>query len=386
MEDKNELSVDTNNEEVKEKEINEENIIVEDIEELANSEENSENVIEEDSTVIEETVIEEEIEDSITGTITNSERITNKETITSKKKGQGPLYWVIVVVGVAFIVYMGIQIGKKLENVVNPDTSVEKSNKDSNLDNSKSNINTDSNSNSNELNSNVQTNTNSNTNQSNSNSNVKNNTTTKQEMIKVQLPSGETISVNKVFKEMFMGMQQVNLNMKGIDSNSPNAYLLLSDLIKKEIDNYNQTEGAQCSYNNVKISSSQFDFDKDGINEILFSLCDENRYALIHYDSKEDMIYSYDLAGYRSNGSWRVNGTSRASNSAFDNYVYQYSFNDAKLASTVIAYTMGEFTGSDDEDVKMTYIIGNKKVTKDEYSKFLKDQEKYALIEYVDYR
>lgn len=61
-----------------------------------------------------------------------------------KKKGHGPLYWVIVVAGVAFIVYMSMQIGEKLSKTVDPETNT---GNNSNVA-EESNSNTESNSNS----------------------------------------------------------------------------------------------------------------------------------------------------------------------------------------------------------------------------------------------
>lgn len=65
------------------------------------------------------------------------------EPVKTKKKGHGPLYWVIVIAGVAFIVYMSIRIGEKLAKVVDPETTA------SNNSNvvAESNSNTESNSN-----------------------------------------------------------------------------------------------------------------------------------------------------------------------------------------------------------------------------------------------
>lgn len=39
---------------------------------------------------------------------------TPKEEVSTKRKGHGPLYWIIVIVGVALIVYLSIGIGEKL--------------------------------------------------------------------------------------------------------------------------------------------------------------------------------------------------------------------------------------------------------------------------------
>lgn len=54
----------------------------------------------------------------------HEESITN-ESNKQKKKGRGPLYWVVVVAGVTFIVYTSIQIGTKVTKIANPEVSTE---------------------------------------------------------------------------------------------------------------------------------------------------------------------------------------------------------------------------------------------------------------------
>lgn len=70
-------------------------------------------------------------QDNINQTINNNEH--------KKKKGHGPLYWVIVIIGITFIMYMSILIGEKLSKTVDPDTNIKE----------ESNNNSDSNTNSN---------------------------------------------------------------------------------------------------------------------------------------------------------------------------------------------------------------------------------------------
>lgn len=70
--------------------------------------------------------------------------VSPTESPKTKNKGHGPLYWVIVVAGVAFIVYMSMQIGEKLSKTVDPETNT---GNNSNVA-EESNSNTESNSNS----------------------------------------------------------------------------------------------------------------------------------------------------------------------------------------------------------------------------------------------
>lgn len=90
---------------------------------------------------------------------------TPKEEVSKKRKGRGPLYWIIVIVGVALIVYLSIGIGEKLgklattesgngttkeESNSNPGSNVEESNNNNQsnvVDTSNSNISSNSNTN-----------------------------------------------------------------------------------------------------------------------------------------------------------------------------------------------------------------------------------------------
>lgn len=49
-----------------------------------------------------------------------------------KKKGHGPLYWIIVIIGITFIMYMSILIGERLNKAINPDTNTKNSQEESN--------------------------------------------------------------------------------------------------------------------------------------------------------------------------------------------------------------------------------------------------------------
>ncbi len=51
-----------------------------------------------------------------------------------KKKGHGPLYWIIVIIGITFIMYMSILIGERLNKAINPDTNNSKEEVNSNVD------------------------------------------------------------------------------------------------------------------------------------------------------------------------------------------------------------------------------------------------------------
>lgn len=68
-------------------------------------------------------------QDNINQTINNN--------VPKKKKGHGPLYWIIVIIGITFIMYMSILIGEKLSKTVDPDTNI----KEESNNNSDSNIN-----------------------------------------------------------------------------------------------------------------------------------------------------------------------------------------------------------------------------------------------------
>lgn len=73
----------------------------------------------------------------------NQDNISQDNTVQETKKrrkGHGPLYWIIVIIGVAFIMYMSILIGEKVNKTVNPDN---------NIKNSKEEVNSNSNSNDN---------------------------------------------------------------------------------------------------------------------------------------------------------------------------------------------------------------------------------------------
>ncbi len=76
----------------------------------------------------------------------------NQETVKSKRKGHGPIYWLVVVVGVAFIVAASFNIGMKFGKMVegNGNKPTNDSNEVSNQNDENSNVtsNTDSNINS----------------------------------------------------------------------------------------------------------------------------------------------------------------------------------------------------------------------------------------------
>lgn len=59
-----------------------------------------------------------------------NQNINNKSK--KNKKGHGPLYWIIVIIGVTFIMYMSILIGERLNKTINPDTNNKNSQEESN--------------------------------------------------------------------------------------------------------------------------------------------------------------------------------------------------------------------------------------------------------------
>lgn len=64
----------------------------------------------------------------------NQDNINQEVNNEPKKKGHGPLYWIIVIIGITFIMYMSILIGERLNKAINPDTNNSKEEVNSNVD------------------------------------------------------------------------------------------------------------------------------------------------------------------------------------------------------------------------------------------------------------
>ena len=171
---------------------------------------------------------------------------------------------------------------------------------------------------------------------------------------------------NKI-KNIFNGSEKIIID---------NSEILLSDYISKRMANY--PDG---TYTGTKINVSYplCDFDNDGLDEVLFSYCEE--YLLLHiYNNR---VYGYNLEGYRSNSNWTTDGTASFSSSAIDSGITKYSFNKEKLVSTIIM----ESSRSDNynNDSKIKYILNGKEVTKQQYDTALNEQNNKEKIKFIEY-
>lgn len=155
------------------------------------------------------------------------------------------------------------------------------------------------------------------------------------EMTDVTLPGGNTISINKVFEDVFNDSKKIfvksegNMPYQDVDPKAYSEELTLSDLIEKEKSSYSSGIEELVGDSIVRVSKTTFDFDNDGINEIMLKLYEE--YILLHYYNGE--VYGYVLPGYRQNNNWEIDGTSHGSSSAFESSATKYSFSGSELTS-----------------------------------------------------
>jgi len=158
------------------------------------------------------------------------------------------------------------------------------------------------------------------------------------ELIEITLPSGNKININKEYENIFNDSEKLIVKTNDCstsfidDSITNNSELTLSELLKASLSEYPDDI---YTGKDISVSTTLFDFDNDGVNEIMFSYC-ESFIILHYYDNK---IYAYKLIGYRTNGTWRVNGTSTFSASATNRGTTKYSFNASDLVCNVIAVT-----------------------------------------------
>ena len=101
------------------------------------------------------------------------------------------------------------------------------------------------------------------------------------------------------------------------------------ELIEKEKSSYSSGIEELVGDSIVRVSKTTFDFDNDGINEIMLKLYEE--YILLHYYNGE--VYGYVLPGYRQNNNWEIDGTSHGSSSASESSSTKYSFSGSELTS-----------------------------------------------------
>lgn len=210
-----------------------------------------------------------------------------------------------------------------------------------------------------------------------------NNNSSATSMVDITLPSGNTITTNKEYENVLNGKEKIIVSSDGQfpykEAKAYNDELYLEDLLKTEKEEY--PDGFYAC-NKTQISNNSFDIDNDGINEILISFCEE--YILLHYYNGK--VYGYTLPGYRSNGSWRVNGTAYGSGSAFDGGWVKYTFNKEKLESEEILHTERKvYTDPSAKEGELLYRVDGKEVSKEEYETKEKEQLKVKEIEYVDY-
>lgn len=155
------------------------------------------------------------------------------------------------------------------------------------------------------------------------------------EMIAVTFPSGDTISINKGYKDVFNDSKKIfvksegNMPYQDVDPKAYSEELTLSELITKEKSSYPSGIEELAGDSIVRISKTTFDFDNDGFNEIMLKLYEE--YILLHYYNGE--VYGYVLPGYRQNNNWEIDGTSHGSSSAFESSATKYSFSGSELTS-----------------------------------------------------
>lgn len=197
-------------------------------------------------------------------------------------------------------------------------------------------------------------------------------------MVDITLPSGNVITTNIEYKKLLNGIEKMIVVFPESEDNIDNEESYLEDYIKKEMTNY--PDGfEECK--RTEISKDSFDFDNDGINEIIISFCEE--YLLLHYYNGK--VYGYSLGGYRTNGSWRIDGSSYYSGSAVDNGFLKYTFNNEKIVSTNIVSRERDSKNSTLEETKVIYKINEKEVTKEEYEKKYNEQLEIKLIDFVNY-
>lgn len=214
------------------------------------------------------------------------------------------------------------------------------------------------------------------------NNNLENND--KVGLVELTLPSGNTIKISKEYETIFNNSTKIiaktdNCNMTPKTSTDiNNSELTLDDYIEKISNAYpdNFYTG-----NKVSISNTLFDFDNDGINEILLSLYES--FILLHY--YDNRVYGYELIGYRTNGNFRVNGTASFSASAFESGRIKYSFNGSNLVCNEVAYTTKDNSDTENNDIKINYILNHTEVTEQEYKDYLNELDKNELINYVQY-
>ena len=113
----------------------------------------------------------------------------------------------------------------------------------------------------------------------------------KTELTEIILPSNKSISINKEYANVFNNNEKIIVTSNGnphIDSEAYNSELTLTEFIDKELNKY---PAEFYTGKKVSVSNTLFDFDNDGINEVMFSFCEE--YILLHYYNGK--IYGYTL-------------------------------------------------------------------------------------------
>lgn len=212
----------------------------------------------------------------------------------------------------------------------------------------------------------------------------KNKNSNNQALIEVKLPSNEKITISKEYEKIFNNNEKIIVKTDNYGSHfgdikiSNNSELTLSECLEKILDEYPDDFYTE---KGITISNSLFDFDNDGVNEVMFSMCET--YLLLHYYNNK--VYGYVLNGYRTNGNWMVDGSATGSSSAFDGGRHRYSFDGEKIISNGIYGTSRDDSNSTSEEVKMIYYVNEKVVSKEEYDKFVEEYSKIELINFIKY-
>ena len=205
-----------------------------------------------------------------------------------------------------------------------------------------------------------------------------------QKTVEVTLPSSEKITINKEYEKVFNNEEKIITKTEQYAPTfserkiSNNIELTLSEYLeeinKEYPDDFYSEQG-------ITISNNNFDFDNDGVNEIMLYI--RETYLILHY--YDNKVYGYVLNGYRTNSNWRIDGTASGNVSAFDSWTVKYSFEKDKLIDTSISGTQRDEKNSTSEEVKMKYYINQKEVTKEEYDKFHEERSKIELINFIKY-
>lgn len=128
----------------------------------------------------------------------------------------------------------------------------------------------------------------------------------------------------------------------------------------------------------VSVSNTVFDFDSDGVNEIMLSFCEE--FILLHYYNGR--VYGYSLGGYRNSMDWSIEGVAANSGSLVEIGYKKYSFNGSELLSQNIASS-----GYENIEVSydLKYEVEGKVVNKDTFIAYVEKLNKVDSIKYVEY-